>query len=120
MRKTIHKLSSKSELSSKYLSPLSVWALAFGCAVGWGAFVMPGTTFLPLAGPLGSIIGLLIGAGIMVIIGVNYHFLVTIQNNKKIVYLHKRNFEISNSRHADERNTNWSYAMLSRDTKNAF
>lgn len=44
---------------------------------------------------------------------------VTIQNNKKIVYLHKRNFEISNSRHADERNTNWSYAMLSRDTKNA-
>jgi hypothetical protein len=38
---------------------------------------------------------------------------------QKIVYLHKRNFEISNSRHADERNTNWSYAMLSRDTKNA-
>ena len=35
------------------------------------------------------------------------------------VYLHKRNFEISNSRHADERNTNWSYAMLSRGTKNA-
>ena len=46
--------------------------------------------------------------------------IVTIQNNKKIVYLHKRNFDISNSRHADERNTNWSYAMLSRDTKNAF
>ena len=42
---------------------------------------------------------------------------VTIQNNKIIVYLHKRNFEISNSRHADERSTNWSYAMLSRDTK---
>ena len=43
--------------------------------------------------------------------------LVTIQNNKKIVYLHKRNFEISNSRHADEKSTNWSHAMLSRDTK---
>jgi hypothetical protein len=38
---------------SKYLSPLGVWALAFGCAVGWGAFVMPGTTFLPIAGPWG-------------------------------------------------------------------
>ena len=25
---------------------------------------------------------------------------------QKIVYLHKRNFEISNSRHADERSTN--------------
>ena len=38
---------------------------------------------------------------------------------QKIVYLHKRNFEISNSRHADEKSTNWSHAMLSRGTKNA-
>jgi len=44
---------------------------------------------------------------------------VTIQNNKKIVYLQKRNFEISNSRHADKKSTNWSHAMLSRGTKNA-
>lgn len=57
---------------SGYLSPLGVWALAFGCAVGWGSFVMPGTTFLPTAGPLGSVLGLLIGGGIMLIIGVNY------------------------------------------------
>ena len=33
-----------------YLSPLTVVALSFGYAVGWGAFVMPGTTFLPNAG----------------------------------------------------------------------
>ncbi len=59
-----------------YLSPVSVWALSFGCAVGWGAFVMPGTTFLPLAGPLGTLIGILIGAVIMFIIGVNYHYLM--------------------------------------------
>ncbi|MCR4576276.1 MAG: hypothetical protein K5787_21165 [Lentisphaeria bacterium] len=39
-----------------YLSPLGVWSLALGCAVGWGAFVMPGTTFLPIAGPLGTAI----------------------------------------------------------------
>lgn len=61
---------------SKYLSPLGAWALAFGCAVGWGSFVMPGTTFLPMAGPLGSVLGLLIGAGIMLLIGVNYHHLM--------------------------------------------
>ena len=30
----------------KQLSPLNVWALAFGCIIGWGAFVMPGNTFL--------------------------------------------------------------------------
>ena len=47
---------------SPYLSPVAVWALSFGCAVGWGSFVMPGTTFLPIAGPWGSVIGLLIGA----------------------------------------------------------
>ena len=33
-----------------YLSPLQVWALSFGCAVGWGSFVMAVTKFLPLAG----------------------------------------------------------------------
>ena len=28
----------------KKLSTISVWALAFGCIIGWGAFVMPGET----------------------------------------------------------------------------
>lgn len=60
----------------RYLSQIHVWALSFGCAVGWGAFVMPGTTFLPKAGPLGTSLGLIIGAAIMFIIGVNYHFLM--------------------------------------------
>ncbi|MCR5156539.1 MAG: amino acid permease [Butyrivibrio sp.] len=60
----------------RYLSPIHVWALSFGCAVGWGAFVMPGTTFLPIAGPLGTMIGLLAGALIMFIIGINYHYLI--------------------------------------------
>ncbi|MBQ6337286.1 MAG: amino acid permease [Ruminococcus sp.] len=61
---------------TKYLSPLAVWAFAFGCAVGWGAFVMPGTTFLPIAGPWGSVIGLFIGAAIMLVIGLSYRFLM--------------------------------------------
>ncbi|MBO5623983.1 MAG: APC family permease, partial [Butyrivibrio sp.] len=60
----------------RYLSPIHAWALSLGCAVGWGAFVMPGTTFLPSAGPLGTTIGLVVGAIIMFIIGVNYHFLI--------------------------------------------
>lgn len=60
----------------RYLSPLSVWALSFGCAVGWGAFIMPGTAFLPVAGPLGTLIGLSIGASVMFLIGRNYHYLI--------------------------------------------
>ena len=59
-----------------YLSPLAVWALSFGCSVGWGAFVMPGTAFLPIAGPIGSMLGLLIGAAVMFVIGMNYHYLM--------------------------------------------
>ncbi len=60
----------------KYLSPLGAWALAFGCSVGWGAFVMPGTTFLPLAGPYGTAIGMAIGGIVMLLIGINYSFLM--------------------------------------------
>ena len=44
-----------------YLTPLAVVALSFGYAVGWGSFVMPGTVFLPGAGPAGTVIGILLG-----------------------------------------------------------
>ncbi|MBP5543340.1 MAG: amino acid permease [Kiritimatiellae bacterium] len=56
-----------------HISPLAAWALAFGCAVGWGSFVMPGTTFLPQAGPLGTVLGVLIGGVVMAVIAWNYH-----------------------------------------------
>ena len=55
------------------LSALAVWALSFGYAVGWGAFVMPGAKFLPDAGPLGTVIGVVLGALAMAVIGWNYH-----------------------------------------------
>ena len=61
---------------TRYLSPLGVWALSFGCAVGWGSFIMPATTFLPVAGPLGTALGMALGAVIMFIIGKNYHSLM--------------------------------------------
>lgn len=44
--------------------------------MGWGAFVMPGTTFLPIAGPLGTTIGIGIGALVMLVLGANYHYLM--------------------------------------------
>ena len=59
-----------------YLSPFAVLALAVGCSVGWGSFVMPGTMFLPGAGPLGTIIGILLGTAVMLAIGMNYHYLM--------------------------------------------
>jgi amino acid transporter len=53
--------------------------LSFGFAVGWRAFVMPGAEFLPSAGPVGTIIGVLIGALAMGVIGWNYHRMVEAQ-----------------------------------------
>ena len=52
----------------RYLSPLDVWSMAFGCMVGWGVMVMPGTTFLPVAGPAGTLISLVIGLAVMLTI----------------------------------------------------
>ena len=60
----------------RYLSPLDVWAMAFGCMVGWGVFAMPGTTFLPIAGPAGTVLAMLIGMLIMLIIADNFSFLM--------------------------------------------
>lgn len=48
--------------TGKHLSMLSAWGLSFGFAVGWGAFVMPGAEFLPLDGPLGTVVGVAVGA----------------------------------------------------------
>ncbi len=56
-----------------YLTPLMVVALSFGYAVGWGSFVMPGTVFLPGAGPAGTIIGILLGAAAIAVFAFNYH-----------------------------------------------
>lgn len=68
--------SSSKKGSSGHVSILGAWALAFGCAVGWGAFVMPGVAFLPKAGPLGTVIGVAIGGFVMSLVAWNYHVLI--------------------------------------------
>ncbi len=62
----------------RYLTPVGAWALAFGCSVGWGSFVMPGTTFLPMAGPIGTTWGMAIGGLVMLLIGINYFYMMKI------------------------------------------
>lgn len=60
----------------KKLSPINVLALAFGCIIGWGAFVMPGNTFLPKAGPGGTALGMVFASIIMLVIVFNYYFMI--------------------------------------------
>ncbi|MCR5134175.1 MAG: APC family permease [Clostridiales bacterium] len=70
-------MSQKTEIKlEKKLSAMNVWALALGCIIGWGAFVMPGNTFLGKAGPLGTAIAMGIATLIMIVIAFNYNFMI--------------------------------------------
>ena len=58
-----------------YLSPLAVWALSVGTAIGWGSLVVTSSSYLSQAGPAGSILGLLVGFVMMLMVAHHYHFL---------------------------------------------
>lgn len=56
----------------KHLSPVSAWAFSIGTAVGWGSLVVTASTYLTQAGPAGSVLGMVLGAAIMLVVAVNY------------------------------------------------
>ncbi len=60
----------------RQLSPTSVWAIAFGCIIGWGSFINPGKKFLPNSGVAGTAIAMVLGALVMVIIAFSYAYMV--------------------------------------------
>ena len=60
----------------KVMRPIDVWGLALGAIIGWGCFVLPGTAFLPKAGPGGTAAGMLIGALMIIVIAISYGYLI--------------------------------------------
>ena len=60
----------------RQLSPMHVWAIAFGCIIGWGAFVNPGKKFLPNSGVYGTAMAMLLGALVMFVIAYSYAYMV--------------------------------------------
>ena len=58
-----------------HLSSLAVWALSVGSAIGWGSLVVTSSSYLSEAGPLTSVLGLLIGFAMMVLVCSHYNFL---------------------------------------------
>ena len=58
------------------LNPMSVWAIAFGCIIGWGSFINPGKKFLPKSGVYGTAIAMVLGALVMIIIAFSYAYMV--------------------------------------------
>lgn len=75
---------------ARYLTPVDVWAIAFGCSIGWGAFVMPGTTFLPIAGPAGTLASMVLSTALMMVIGFNYAWLMRKRPRKGGVYAYTK------------------------------
>lgn len=66
----------KSTELKKQLNPMHVWAIAFGCIIGWGSFINPGKKFLPNSGVFGTAIAMVLGALVMVIIACSYAYMV--------------------------------------------
>ena len=60
----------------RQLSPMHVWALAFGCVIGWGSFINPGKKFLPNSGVAGTAIAMILGALVMIVIAFSYAYMV--------------------------------------------
>ena len=61
---------------SRYVSPAGALALSLGTSIGWGSLVVTNNTYLLQAGPAGSVIGMIIGALVMIVISRNYHYMV--------------------------------------------
>ena len=74
-----------------FLSPLMVTAFAIGTSLGWGSLVVTSNTYLKQAGPLGSTIGILIGALVMLLVCRNYHYIANQYPNGTGIYSYTKN-----------------------------
>jgi signal transduction histidine kinase/ActR/RegA family two-component response regulator len=68
--------SKEKSILTPYMSGIGAWAFSIGTVLGWGLVVITSNTYLAEAGPKGSIIGLLIGALIMIVIAQNYNYMM--------------------------------------------
>ena len=69
-------MDSRQPTFKRQLSKTHVWALAFGCIIGWGAFINPGKKFLPNSGVDGTAIAMVLGGIVMMIIAFAYAYMV--------------------------------------------
>ena len=67
---------SSDNVLKRQLSPVHVWAIAFGCVIGWGSFINPGKKFLPNSGVAGTAIAMVLGALVMIVIAMSYAYMV--------------------------------------------
>ena len=69
---------------------LGAWSFAIGTSVGWGSLVVTSNTYLSKAGPAGSVLGLCIGAVLMLIISYNYAYMMRCYPEAGGAYIYTR------------------------------
>ena len=72
MNTSVSQSGSGGRAAANLLSPLNVWGLSLGCAVGWGAFMVPANIFIPTAGPLGTMLAMALSTGLLLVIAYNF------------------------------------------------
>ena len=75
----------------KFMTPVMAAAFAVGTSVGWGSLVVTSNTYLRQAGPLGSTLGLLIGAAIMLLVCRNYHYVANKYPDSSGIFSYTKN-----------------------------
>ncbi|MCR5151042.1 MAG: amino acid permease [Clostridiales bacterium] len=74
-----------------FISPLTATAFAVGTSLGWGSLVVTSNTYLKKAGPCGSVLGIVIGAVIMLLICRSYHYISNRLSDSSDVYSYAKN-----------------------------
>ncbi|MBR5110327.1 MAG: APC family permease [Clostridia bacterium] len=74
------------DAKKRKITPLNAWAFSFACAIGWAAFIMPATTFLPQGGVTGSILAFIAGGAVMCVIAACYHYLGNLYPDQGGIY----------------------------------
>ena len=63
------------QLTEKF-SPFAVLAFSIGTAIGWGSLVVTTSDYLGAGGPMGSVLGLIIGGVAMMLVAKNISFMI--------------------------------------------
>ena len=78
------------EKLTPHVSVMGAWAMALGTSIGWGSMVVMNNSYLLQGGPVGSAVGLIVGAVIMLVIGRNYHYMINCYPDAGGVYAYTK------------------------------
>ncbi|MGX8699235.1 MAG: APC family permease, partial [bacterium] len=71
-------------------TPLGIWAFSIGTSIGWGSFIVTCNTYLQKSGLMGTVLGLLIGMGVILVITWNLQYMIRTAPNAGGIYTYER------------------------------